>query len=552
MKESKHRIRLQTKFTFATLILAIVLCIGLAVMSYFSFKDAIETRYEEQIAGIVNSAAALVDSSKVRSQIETSVEEIKAGQWPSVMNDPEFKVLHEQFLMLAEENGLEYLFSYAPTPEGFYLYTQNIREGEDYYGPVGDFNPAGVNYSYEDVDLANRILVDPTVDRIYISDTQYGYLITAFAVVPDENGEPFLLVGADLSMDEVKDTLRQYLLTVCLIAAAIVLVFIVLYLFYLRRGMIRPLQMLVDGAVRFVKTGEGHESTLQKMNVQVGTGDEIEDLANAFNKMSEDIVTYIHDLTAVTAEKERIGAELNVATTIQASMLPSNFPAFPERQDFDIYATMNPAKEVGGDFYDFFLIDDDHLGVVVADVSGKGVPAALFMVRSMTLIKTQAMTGLNPGAVLTNVNEELCANNEGELFVTVWLGILELSTGKVTFANAGHEQPLVRHDGRYSYQVQKAGFVLGGMEGMRYRDQELQLNPGDALFQYSDGVTEATNAQNQLYGTQRLLDVINGFADMSPDLLLPAMKENIDTFVGEAPQFDDITMLGVVYKGKSE
>lgn len=554
MPNTRRRIRLQTKFTFATLLLAVVLCVGLAAMSYRSFKSAIENRYRAQITGIVNTAAALVDPAAVRGYMEGAQAAAAAGQDAAALQDAGYRQLRRQFQDIARENGLDFLYSYLPDPGGLWVFVQSTtpEDGEFDY-PLGYYAAVDVDYSREDVAFANLLVSDPGTEKIYISDTKYGYLITAFAVVPDETGQPYLVVGADLSMDQVNATLRQYLLVVCLIAVAIVSVFIGLYLSYLRRGMIRPLQLLVDSAVKFVQVGaEGQRGAITGMEVRVDTGDEIEDLANAFNQMSEDIVNYIHNLTAVTAEKERIGAELNVATTIQASMLPGRFPAFPGRGDFDIYATMTPAKEVGGDFYDFFLIDDDHLGLVMADVSGKGVPAALFMVRSMTLLKTQAMTGQSPGQVLTAVNGELCAHNEGELFVTVWLGILELSTGKLAYANAGHEYPLVRQGGRYRYVPQKPGFVLGGMEGMRYQEQAMRLSPGDALFQYTDGVTEATDAQERLYGADRLLQSINRGAQLPPDRLLPFLKEDIDAFVGDAPQFDDITMLALTYTGGKE
>ena len=249
-------------------------------------------------------------------------------------------------------------------------------------------------------------------------------------------------------------------------------------------------------------------------------------------------------------EKQRIGAELHVATQIQASMLPCIFPAFPDRKEFDIYATMNPAKEVGGDFYDFFLIDDDHLALVMADVSGKGVPAALFMVIAKTLLKNAAQAGWSPGAVLEKVNNQLCENNQAEMFVTVWLGVYEISTGKLTVANAGHEFPAIkRADGNFALYKEKPGFVLAGMENARYLEYKLELHKGDILFVYTDGVAEATDAANTLYGTERMLTALNSFSDGTPEELLHVVKNDIDRFVGKAPQFDDITMLALKIKG---
>ncbi len=278
--------------------------------------------------------------------------------------------------------------------------------------------------------------------------------------------------------------------------------------------------------------------------------DEIGDLAGSFNDMAASLKDYIKNLAAVTAEKERIGAELHVATQIQADMLPRIFPPFPERKEFDLYATMTPAKEVGGDFYDFFLIDDDHLALVMADVSGKGVPAALFMVIAKTLIKNRAQMGGSPTEILSVVNDQLCDGNEAGLFVTVWLGILEISTGKVVMVNAGHEHPALRRaGGSWELLKTKHSPAVAVREGMKFREAEFELFPGDRLYLYTDGVAEATNAANELYGTDRMIDALNRHAGEPVEELPVSMKREIDAFVGDAPQFDDITMLTLRYWG---
>ncbi|MBR2490159.1 MAG: PP2C family protein-serine/threonine phosphatase [Ruminiclostridium sp.] len=253
-----------------------------------------------------------------------------------------------------------------------------------------------------------------------------------------------------------------------------------------------------------------------------------------------------------SAEKQQIASELSVATHIQTSMLPCIFPPFPERTEFDIYATMNPAKEVGGDFYDFFLVDDDHLAVVIADVSGKGVPAALFMVIAKTLIKDHTQQGTEPEEVFTEVNRLLCEANEEGMFVTAWMGVLELSTGHLAYVNAGHNPPLLRRNGKYEFLRTRSGFVLAGMDGMHYRPASLELVPGDTVYLYTDGVTEAANEEKQLYGDQRLCEVLNAHADSTPETLLKIVKDDVDAFAGDAPQFDDITMLSLRYLGREE
>ena len=280
------------------------------------------------------------------------------------------------------------------------------------------------------------------------------------------------------------------------------------------------------------------------------TGDEIEALAESFASLSERTLKYVDKVREVTAEKERIGAELSLATNIQASMLPHIFPAFPMRNEFDIYASMDPAKEVGGDFYDYFLIDDDHLCLVIADVSGKGVPAALFMMASKIILQSVAMMGLSPAEILRRTNESICKSNEAQMFVTVWLGILELSTGKLTAANAGHEFPALRQpNGKFELYKDKHGFVIGGMEGVRYKEYEIQLEPGSKLFVYTDGVAEATSAEKELFGTERMIDALNVDPGVAPEQILKNVRASVDGFVKEAEQFDDLTMLCVEYKG---
>jgi len=276
-------------------------------------------------------------------------------------------------------------------------------------------------------------------------------------------------------------------------------------------------------------------------------------LAEAFKDMALNLEEYIDNLTKITAEKERIGAELDVATRIQRAMLPCTFPPFPDRCEFDIYATMTPAKEVGGDFYDFFLVDQDHLAMVMADVSGKGIPAALFMMTAKTLLKSEAQAGRSPKDILERVNNQLCENNEAEMFVTVWLGILQISTGRMTCANAGHEYPAIkRKGGLFELFKDKHGFVLAGMEDVRYREYEIELENGDFIFVYTDGVAEATNLARKLYGTERMITALNRRQGAGCAELLGLVHRDVDAFVGEAPQFDDITMLCLEYRGIAE
>ncbi|MBR7038073.1 MAG: serine/threonine-protein phosphatase, partial [Oscillospiraceae bacterium] len=238
---------------------------------------------------------------------------------------------------------------------------------------------------------------------------------------------------------------------------------------------------------------------------------------------------------------------------IQAAMLPHIFPPYPDRNEFDIYAAMEPAREVGGDFYDFFLIDDDHMCLVMADVSGKGIPAALFMMISKTILQSCAKMGISAAEILTKTNDALCSNNQAEMFVTTWVGILEISTGKLTCANAGHEYPAIkRAGGRFELFKDKHDIVIGWMEGLQYEEYSLQLHAGDRLFLYTDGVPEATNAEKEMFGIERMIDALNCTPDAAPRQILSDVREAVRGFVKDAEQFDDLTMLCIEYQGKAK
>ena len=277
---------------------------------------------------------------------------------------------------------------------------------------------------------------------------------------------------------------------------------------------------------------------------------EIGVLADSFSELATEIDRYTEENLRLGTEKERIATELSLATNIQVGTLPNNFPAFPERTEFEIYASMDPAKEVGGDFYDFFMIDDDHLAMVIADVSGKGVPAALFMMSSKILINDHALMGGTPAEILERVNKQVNANNDANMFVTVWLGILEISKGKLTTSSAGHEYPIININGRYELLKDKHGLAVGAMPKSKYKNTELTLKKGDSIFVYTDGVAEATDANDKLFGTDRTIEALNALPEgASQQEVLKGVRTAVDAFVKEAPQFDDLTMLGMKYNG---
>lgn len=537
----KVKFSLGKKLTAMIVFLSVALSLVAILVSYRIFSSTMTRYYKELGTNLVRTLASQLDADELDYYYET-------GE----MDENYYKT--QQFIQdLVASNNVEYLYVVRPNGVGVtFLFDSDMEVGEG-----GEYYDGGYCALGTYVDLVggfaenlDKLLAGEDVEPIIQPDAGFGWLMTAMVPVLHEDGTMAGYVMADISMNDVMHTRQTFLITLVVLLVALTVAFIVLFLMILRRKVIRPIDQLTQATGAFIQNNEDELAAgTATVNVpEIRTGDEVEELANSFRKMEEDMISYIRSFMKITAEKERIGAELNVATQIQADMLPRIFPAFPERQEFDIYATMNPAKEVGGDFYDFFLVDDDHLAVVIADVSGKGVPAALFMVIAKTLIKNHAQNKETPGEVFTNTNEQLCEGNDAGLFVTAWMGVLQISTGHFVYVNAGHNPPLLRRaGGSFEWLKSRPGFVLAGMEGVRYRENEMELAPGDVLYLYTDGVTEATDAHQQLFGEERLQAALNEQPMLPVGQMLSKIKGCIDTFVGEAEQFDDITMLGLEY-----
>ncbi len=542
----KLRWSLGKKLTTLIVAMAAVLGVVAVVVSYRTFSDSMTEYYNRLGTNLVRTLASQLEADDLDYYYETGEMDENYYQTQAFIQD------------LVASNDVEYLYVVRPHGVGVtFLFDSDmeVSAGGPYDG--GGYWALG---SYVDLvgDFAanlDRLLSGQEVEPIVQQDESYGWLMTAMTPVLHEDGTMAGYVMADISMNDVMNTRQTFLVTLVALLTAVAVIFLIAFLMILRRKVIQPIDQLTQATGAFIQNNEEElaEGTAMVNVPEIHTGDEVELLADSFRKMEEDMISYIRSFVAVTAEKERIGAELNVATQIQADMLPRIFPAFPERKEFDIYATMDPAKEVGGDFYDFFLVDEDHLAVVIADVSGKGVPAALFMVIAKTLIKNHAQNRESPGSVFTQTNEQLCEGNDAGLFVTAWMGVLEISTGTFVYVNAGHNPPLLkRAGGQFEWLKSRPGFVLAGMEGIRYRENTLQLEPGDELYLYTDGVTEATSGNQELFGEERLQAALNEEPDLPVHKLLPKIKGCIDAFVGEAEQFDDITMLGLHYMRKEE
>ena len=529
---------------FITLLSLIMGSIG-----FLTYYNGIVGRYETYLHDILKLAMTEIDGDDLERCVR---EKNKSEQYERT----------QDFLnRIKEYYDIKYIYIVKP---------MNLDETDNMMDVMAGITRAEAeeDYDYYSVELG-RLTGDyysPEIVRHYMDacatpgevsfyrnkSEEFGYMYTGMIPILDSAGEPVAVLAADLSMQEITRVWQRY----WMIVGAEILILVTFFLFsmyqWLRKRVIAPLKQLEEVSASFVESSRQTQdpSRIDYKRADIHTGDEMEVLSDALNAMFDDTRRYMTNLLCVTAEKEKIGAELNVATQIQADMLPRIFPAFPDRREFDLYALMHPAREVGGDFYDFFLIDEDHLCMVIADVSGKGVPAALFMVIAKTLIKNQAMMGDNPADILGKVNEQLCEGNDAMLFVTVWISILTISTGKGIAANAGHEHPVIRRaGGSYELVVYRHSPAVAAMEGMRFRQHSFELHPGDRLFVYTDGVPEATNAENELFGNERMLDVLNSQPARKPHALLETMKREIDIFVGEAPQFDDITMLCLDYFG---
>ena len=381
---------------------------------------------------------------------------------------------------------------------------------------------------------------------------KYGWMCTVGTPIRDDAGQIQAFVLVDLTVDELWAGMRAYVMQITLMLLLIVMVLILITERRIKKHLVDPINQIADAAQSYVddrKAGKRGGQHFSKLNIH--SGDEIENLSLTMAEMEGEMADFVTNLAAVTAEKERISTELSVATRIQAAMLPHIFPAFPDRSEFDIYATMDPAKEVGGDFYDYFLIDNDHLCMVMADVSGKGVPAALFMMASKIILANYAKMGKSPAEILTITNDAICANNKEEMFVTVWIGILEISTGKLIASNAGHEYPVLKQGDAFEIYKDRHGMVIGYEAGMKYTDYEIQLTPGDKIFLYTDGVPEATDHDENLFGMDRMIQALNKTPDAVPEQILKDVRKSVDEFVNEAEQFDDLTMLCFEYRSPS-
>lgn len=555
---------------FAILILAISMIIS--TIGYYRFTNAITLQYEESAYNAGATVQALIENDlKNGGNIDKYIEDNKGikqakGQNPLECGfTPEYAKLLSNLEILCDTQNVSMIFVIKLTDEfsekgkyTTYYSVFDVLTKEDilpsYFAPweVGAVNLPTQQIKEEDRALYEQIWFGQLDKASIIQRQDKGSdmfdHITSIMPIHNAFGKVTAIVCIQQPMFVLKQTTSKYMMVIGIVTVALIAVFILVGWLYLNSQIAKPLRLVSTEAERFAKDTTAPDNPIRKtIKSRIG---EISSLIASISDMEHDTLDYIKNIETITAEQQRIGAELDLASHIQENSIPRVFPAFPERKEFDLYANMVPAKEVGGDFYSYFLIDDDHLAFTIADVSGKGVPAALFMMVTMILINERSMLGGTPDEIIKFVNERICSHNEAEMFVTAWFGILEISTGKITATNAGHDDPAILRDGKV-FDVEKAkhGLVLGAMAEAKYTSYEIQLKPGDKIFLYTDGIPEATNGDMKLFGIEQMVNSLNKHKDKNPQGIIEGVKEDVNTFVASAPQFDDMTMLCVEYKG---
>jgi sigma-B regulation protein RsbU (phosphoserine phosphatase) len=552
MEKKKRKIKTVTSGFAFRMIGGIVLWFFLftAVVStigYIRFTESLTQEYNDSAFRTAETAAVFVNGDKIDEYL--AIEKDRNGGAENPFVSEEYAARWEGMNIICQKQNVTLIYVIK-------VDTSDYGRFESVFNTVNDssgYSPWSVGYlrnttndEYRKVyrDIYENRLERGTVVR---TDGLGGREAHVTSLIPIKNSAGIVsaILCVERPMDELVGGRQEYLKNVLLVTVLLTIASAVCLALYIKRHFAKPIEKISAEAMRFAKSPSHAENTAFEKVSEIR---EIASLAESINKMESDTLRHIEELTVATAEKERMAVELSLAASIQANILPNTFPPYPNRRDFDIFASMDAAKEVGGDFYDFYLLDNDRLVFLVADVSGKGIPAALFMMRAKMTIKSLAETGADVHVILSEANEKLCEKNEAGMFVTAWLGIVDMKSGILSYANAGHNPPLLRSkQGTFDFIRTRPNFILAGMDGAMYRKNEIKLTPGDEIFLYTDGVTEATDAKQELFGEPRLLDALNANPDESVEARCKTVKCEIDKFVGECEQFDDITMLSVKF-----
>ena len=537
MKQKLKVSMLAAEIVFGAFLFGLIMCIINSLVSYKEFKKELELMYSN-----ITEQLALTGASYIKSD--------KINYWLQNGTDDEWEATNKMLDTLTNTADLAYIYVTTVSPNyksRTYIFDTVNRLVTNSsvipFGKVSSLEKKDKTY----IDNLKVVLEEGKKHSWFVYKKDEGGHVTTAIPLYSSDGKACAIIGIVKPMSEIKEYKQSFLRSLLIYAISFAIIFLILYSIYLYFRIIRPILLITQETYHFSE----HHGELSGNLKKVRNKDEIGTLAKSVEKMSHNMNRYIADLTQTTKEKERLSTELNVATQIQAEMLPRVFPPYKNHPEIEVFASMEPAKEVGGDFYDFYMIDDDHFAVVVGDVSGKGVPAALFMVITKTLIKDMAKHSTDPSQIFDSVNNALCESNDSGLFVTCWMAILTLSTGEIKFANAGHTAPIFFHNGEFNYLITKPNLMLAGMENIKYTTYSSKMEAGDRLFIYTDGITEAMDSKNQLYGDERLLNCIKKTQGLSSKKILEFIKNDISDFVQDTLQFDDITMLEMAYKAKT-
>ncbi|MCR4751902.1 MAG: PP2C family protein-serine/threonine phosphatase [Eubacterium sp.] len=539
----------------ALLLILLFSAAGMALHTYFELLN-----YHDESRHLMDYTLSLLDKAyleKIFSETKTIYDSL-----PEDLKDQPFSEEYiEKFQHLTDDafyTAREILVKCREKTENrnmFLMMTDPERSGMIYIvdGDVAEW--AYIPGQWIPTDLKEVRKIEESSWRLRIThEDDYGWIGTDYKCFADSKGNPLGYIVIDVNIDDLFRQIFRFLVALIPIAVlAVVLIALEAYRL-LKTHILDHLTAMASTAKAYTardKLADLGETPSYFSSLDIRTRDELEDLWQSMTDMEADVQDTMQRLRTMTAERERIEAELSIAARIQVGTLPRVFPAFPDRKEFDIFASMTPAREVGGDFYDFFFVDEDHLALVIADVSGKGISAALFMVNAKALLKNQTMlSGENVVEIAACVNNRLMEQNEAEMFMTAWLGILTVSTGRLVYVNAGHEFPAIcRKGGAFEIVKDVHGAPMAAMENMRFRSGSWQLQSGDTIFVYTDGVTEAINAREELFGSERLLQALNREPDTAPQTLDAQVRREMAAFVAGEPTFDDTTMLCLKYYG---
>ena len=567
---------LAVKLNIIVIAAIILVSVGLVSAGYWLYSKEIDEDYRERMENASNTGSYMIDPDAIAYLWDCmQTEEFEEVRQRAVReNDPS---IIEDWLGSVDATKLEttdgapegnrghVFFTYQNLDDIFEIHCNlatSLAESADIQSAYIQYMQDGVTYNLVDPDLGYLGLgsiEEPLPEFAEYGDNEeipptifsskYGFLCTtAIPIYSDLTGEPVAMFCFDADMNEAMVERHSFLVNCISYVLMITLLALAASLFLVRRIATRPLRQLTEATSSFGETDESYEEG-DIIELDIRSNDEIGALYREIRDMQVRITDYTHNLARITAEDERVKTELWMATAIQKAVMPDSFP---DRPEFDIYASMNPARDVGGDFYDFFLVDDNHLCLAIGDVSGKGIPAALFMMAVKTMLDDHTLMGGTPAEILAQVNRRVCEHNTTKTFTTIWLGILDIETGELVCANAGHNYPWVRGaDGTFKMLRDKHSLVVGGVKSMKYTDYSIELAPGDAIFVHTDGVTEAVNPAHEFFGADRLNAALNRSTGANPEQAIRTVQAEVDAFADGAEWFDDLTMLCMEYHGSA-